>query len=212
MRLGIGTYALAWNIGIPGFEPEEPLDVFGVLDIARELEVQAVQYADNLPLETLLGADLDRLEAQAREAGIVLEVGARGLDMPRIERCIELAERFGSGFVRLVVDSAGDEPTPQEAVARLNVLKPKLEAHGVKLAIENHDRFPSKTLARMIEKLGPDRYAICRDTANSLGCLEGPKQVMRVLAPYTVNVHIKDVKVERANHNLGFTVTGTAAG
>jgi 3-oxoisoapionate decarboxylase len=32
------------------------------------------------------------------------------------------------------------------------------------------------------------------------------------LAPYTVNLHIKDFGIRRAEHNMGFTIFGTPAG
>lgn len=202
MRLGIGSYSLAWNI-------QNGLDHFGLLEVARQLGVQAVQYCDNLPLEALSQSDLDQLERMS--GGITLEPGTRGIDMDRLAYLGNLAQRFGCGFVRIVIDRSGDEPTVDEAVDRLAQWRRKVSGDTV-LAIENHDRFPARVFAEMIEELGPDRYGICLDTANSLGCLEGTEYVVNTLAPYTVNLHVKDIRIRRLWHNMGFEVTGTPAG
>ena len=53
---------------------------------------------------------------------------------------------------------------------------------------------------------------ICLDTVNSFGSLEGPEVVIETLAPYTVNLHIKDFDIRRTDHNMGFTIFGTPAG
>jgi hypothetical protein len=51
-----------------------------------------------------------------------------------------------------------------------------------------------------------------RSSRNSIGCLERAKEVFQVLAPYIVNVHLKDYMVFRPPHNKGFVVEGRPAG
>ena len=53
---------------------------------------------------------------------------------------------------------------------------------------------------------------ICLDTANSLGAGEGISEVVQLLAPYTVNLHVKDILIKRVPHKMGFIVEGVAAG
>ena len=83
---------------------------------------------------------------------------------------------------------------------------------GVKLAIENHDRFPARQLARMVEALGPDHVGVCLDTVNSFGALEGPEIVVKTLAPYTLNLHVKDFTIARVSSQMGFVIHGCPAG
>jgi sugar phosphate isomerase/epimerase len=80
------------------------------------------------------------------------------------------------------------------------------------LAIENHDRFNACQLAEIVQDTDPQWVGICLDTANSLGAGEGIGEAMRHLAPYTVNLHIKDVVIKRVPSNMGFTVAGCPAG
>jgi sugar phosphate isomerase/epimerase len=85
-------------------------------------------------------------------------------------------------------------------------------AAGVKLALENHDRFDSRTLAAIVVELGTEHAGVCLDTVNSFGALEGPAIVVPTLAPYTLSLHVKDFTVRRPPHQMGFVVEGCAAG
>jgi len=82
----------------------------------------------------------------------------------------------------------------------------------VRLAIENHDRFSARTLAEMVEQLGPEQVGICLDTVNSFGALEGPQAVVATLAPYALNLHLKDFTIRRVSSQMGFVVAGCPAG
>ncbi len=212
MKVGIGSYSVPWHIGIGEWMPEQPLQHEGLLALAHELGVPVVQYCDNLPLDTLDEARLDSLHAQAQERGIALEIGTRGLDRERLQRCVRLAIRFGSPFVRVVVDTPTYHPSPEQLVADLRRLKPVFADAGVKIAIENHDRFPVQVLRKVIEEAGTDWAGICLDTANSLGTLQGPNEALDALCPYVLNLHVKDVRARRESHMLGFRIEGTPVG
>lgn len=63
MKLGVGSYAYAWAIGVPGHQPARPLDAFGFLERAAGLGVRLVQICDNLPMTGWSASD-DRLERE----------------------------------------------------------------------------------------------------------------------------------------------------
>lgn len=212
MKIGIGSYAVPWHIGIGQWTPENPLQHEDLLALAHELGVQVVQYCDNLPLEVLDEERLESIHKQAREWGIDIEVGTRGLERERLQRCADLSVRLGCPFVRVVVDTRDYQPSPEELLNHLYTLKPIFAGKGLKLAIENHDRFPVRVLAQIVEMAGADWVGICFDTANSLGTLQGPDEALDALCPYVCNLHVKDVCARREGHNLGFRIVGTPAG
>lgn len=129
---------------------------------------------------------------------------------------LALAQRVRSPFVRIMFDryEDGDMPSSSEVIARLGPLVGEFAEADVKLALENFDRFPARELVRIVEELGgADRgVGVCMDTVNNLGALEGPGEVARILAPYTINLHVKDVIIKRKPHRLGFEVEGRPAG
>jgi sugar phosphate isomerase/epimerase len=82
----------------------------------------------------------------------------------------------------------------------------------VRLAIENHDRYQAAVLVQVVESLGTDWVGVCLDTVNSFGALEGPEVVVAALAPYTLNLHLKDFTVRRVDSQMGFRVEGCPVG
>lgn len=212
MRLGISSFTYGWAIGVPGHLPRHPLGVIGLLNKALELDVSLIQVADNLPLDRVSPGDLDTFQARAVQHGIQIEVGTRGIAPDHLLRYLELAQRFASPILRVVIDTADHHPDAEEIVATLRAVTPKFEQAGVCVAIENHDRFKAATLADIIDRIGSRYVGICLDTVNSFGAQEGPEAVLKVLGPLTVNLHIKDFAVIRARHNMGFAIEGRPAG
>lgn len=211
-RLGVGSYAFAWAIGVPGYMPSQPMHVLAFLQVAARLNVGLVQIADNLPLDELSGDQLDAVAAEAQRLGIAVEVGTRGIAPTRLRAYLQLAQRFGSPIVRTVVDTADHHPEPPEIIETVKAVLPDYESAGVILAIENHDRFKASTLVDIMDRIDSWAVGICLDTVNSFGSLEGPEVVIETLGPYVVNLHVKDFVIRRADHNMGFTLTGTPAG
>jgi sugar phosphate isomerase/epimerase len=211
-RVGLSSFTYPWAVGMPGEPAPQPLTHDDLLDRAVELGVPVVQIADNLPLDHLTRAELQRLRGRADERGLELEVGTRGIAADVVEGHLAIAVALGSPILRVVVDRGGHEPSPAEVVATLRPHEPAFRRAGVTLAIENHDRLPSAVLAAVVEELGTGWVGICLDTVNSLGALEGPDVVVATLGPLAVNVHVKDFAVERIGSNLGFDVRGRPVG
>jgi sugar phosphate isomerase/epimerase len=212
MRLGISSYTFVWAVGVPGYpQPARPLTVDGLLDKAADLGVKVVQIADNLPLHQLSPGELDRLAERASKQGVDLEVGTAGLVPDHLQQYLSIAVRLHSPFLRVVIDSEDSQPSPYAAAQMLEDVLPEFRRAGVCLAIENHDRFPASVLAALLKRAG-EGVGICLDTANSLACGEDVHSVLRVLAPWVVNVHIKDFFVQRLPHKKGFVVEGRKAG
>ena len=212
MRLGIGSYTYPWAIGVPGHPPSCPMRAIDLVERAAALGVRVVQIADNLPLHELSGSEMADLRDLADRLGISIQVGTRGIEPDHLSAYLRLAQRFHSPILRVVVDTAQQQPTEAEIVESIGALVPELERAGVALAIENHDRFAVRALVGMLERIDSDRVGICLDTVNSFGALEGPEVVLDTLGPWVVNLHVKDFCIARASHKMGFTVEGCPAG
>lgn len=212
MRLGIGSYTYTWAIGVAGSLPGIPLTPEGLVRRAVELGVQVVQVCDNLPLHQLPEQSLEALSELVNQLGVEIQAGMRGLDPERVRQYSRLAQRFGSSVLRLVIDTADFRPSPEEVVELLGEVTADLERSRVHLAIENHDRFTTREIAQIIERAGSPWIGVCLDTVNSLGALEGPEVVIATLAPFTLNLHIKDFTIGRPGHQMGFVVEGQPAG
>ncbi len=212
MKLGISSYSYGWACGAPGRPVDKPLRPMDLLQRARDLKVGLLQVCDNAPLDALSGDELDAFETQAREWAIDIEIGTRGIGAEHVVRQIDLAERFGSPILRIVIDTPTHHPPEDDIVTQVKGFVPHLEAAGVRLAIENHDRFKARTLVGIIDRIGSDHVGICLDCANSFGALEGPSVVVDTLGPYALNLHLKGFTVRRFDHNMGFAILGCPLG
>ncbi len=212
MILGISSYTYGWAVGVRRSEPDCPLDELGLVDKARDLNVRLLQIGDNVPLVAMDAAKIARLADRAASEKIKLEIGGRGLNPDNVAAHIALARRLDAELLRFVIDDAGYHPEPDEIIPILLAAVPRLESNNVTLGIENHDRFAARTLEHILKAVGSERVGICLDTANSLGAGEGITEVAARLAPWTVNLHIKDFAIERLPYLMGFTVTGRPAG
>lgn len=212
MKLGISSYTYTWAVGVPGYAPGKLLDAFGLLDRAAKLGVARVQIADNLPLHLLAPGDLDELSYKAAQAGIGIEVGTRGLTGENLHAYLNVAAQLKSSILRIVVDGQDYHPHPDECVAVIKEFVPELQSRNVTLAIENHDRFTARTFADIVNRVGSDRAGICLDSVNSIGAGEGIETIVEILAPLTINLHVKDYAAKRLSHMMGFTIEGRPAG
>jgi sugar phosphate isomerase/epimerase len=186
------------------------MTALGLLQRAVYLGVGVVQIADNLPLQTLSDAEVDELDACAQADGLAIEVGTRGMAAENLERYLALAQRLGSRILRVV---AGPDESDYDALRRsIGAILSACEDGGIVLAFENYELFQARELADFIASFGSDAIGICLDTTNSLGAGEGVREVVEALGPLTVNLHVKDFAVRRADHKLGFTVEGRPAG
>jgi len=212
MRLGIGSYGFAWSIGVPGHPPARPMTALDLLTAADELGVRVVQICDNLPLDRLSDQEFNRLARQASEHSIQIEVGTRGIQPEHLLRYLQLAVCLQSPILRVVVDTADHHPSPEEVVDGIHPQLRKFTDAGVCLAIENHDRFRARQFVEIVQRLESPAVGICLDTVNSFGASEGPEAVVQALGSWTVNLHLKDFHIRRADHQMGFLVEGKPAG
>lgn len=212
MQLGISTYTFGWSVGTPDNRPATYFTEFDLLKKAEQFALHLVQFGDNLPLHSLPSERLSALQQQARQKHISLEIGARGLTENHLSIYIELAQQLDSRLLRFVIDGKAYEPGLEEIIAVIKSHVPQLEKHHITLGLENHDRLKAREFANIIEKIASPHVGICLDSVNSMGAAEGLEQIVDILAPYTVNLHIKDFGIRRLPHLMGFQIDGQPAG
>lgn len=210
MVLGISSFTYGWSIGVNGGPPF--LNEQDLISLTVEFGLRCLQLGDNLPLHTLSSTRLLELKKSAQHNNIRLEVGARKLTEDHLKQYINIASALKAPLLRFVVDDGKYEPDIGTIISILKNALPDLKKNEIILGIENHDRLKAKELNYIMESISESQIGICLDSVNSIGAGEGIEWVADVLAPYTVNLHIKDFNIRRYPHNMGFTVTGAPAG
>jgi sugar phosphate isomerase/epimerase len=212
VRLGISSYAFAWAVGVPGYPVKKAMTAVRLLEKAVELDVACVQIADNMPLQRFDRAGLLGLKEKADSLNVAVEVGTRGLKPENVFAHLDIAELLESPILRVVIDAADFHPSIPEIVEILRRLKPELERRKIRLAVENHDRFKAEEFARIMDSARSEWIGICLDSVNSMGAGEGVEVATEWLAPYTINLHVKEFIVRRIDHQMGFRIEGVPAG
>jgi len=210
--LGISSFTYGWSIGAVSNEISKPMSETDLVKMTRMFDLQCLQIGDNLPLHTFSDDRLQSFRSLIQEHKIRLEVGARKLTAENLQRYIELAEFFQAPLLRFIIDGDHYEPDIHIIKSLLKDFLPELQKRNLILGIENHDRLKAKELALLMESVNSHNVGICLDCVNSIGAGEGLEYVTTLLAPFTVNLHIKDFKAERLPHKMGFTITGTEVG
>jgi sugar phosphate isomerase/epimerase len=211
MRLGISSYTYGWAVGTRE-GPPSPHSATDLIRRALDLRVGVLQLCDNLPESTWSRTSVEQISELAASSGLSIEVGTRGTDPEHLTRFARIAARLRSPILRLVIDLPHDHPDEAEVVRRITAAAPVFESVGVLIAIENHDRFRSAALRRILAGCGSAPVGICLDTVNSFGAAEGPQAVVDALGPHVVNLHLKDFVVRRLPHLQGFVIEGSPLG
>jgi sugar phosphate isomerase/epimerase len=186
--------------------------VADLLERASSLKVHTLQIADNLPLHKLESEELRDLRDQAVSLGIKIEIGTRGVEPDHLLLYLGLALKLDAVLVRTLTHTLQSQPSLEQAEQWIHQVLPEFESHGVTLGLENYEKHSCCALANLICRLDSRCVGICLDTVNSLGALEPPEDVVKTLAPFTVNLHIKDFVIERVPSKMGFIVSGAPAG
>jgi 3-oxoisoapionate decarboxylase len=209
MAIGLSTYAFFWRISE---RVERPLTLHDMLEQTHESGCSVFQICDYCRLETMSAAELAAVGRTAKQLGIQLELGTRGVTLDHLRRYLGFAEQLDVTLVRSMVNTAEYRPTDDEAIDLLTRAAPEYAERGVTLALETYEQVPSARLVGLVEAVGSEHVGICLDPANCVAGLELPTDVVARSAPYVKNWHVKDFAFTRQAGWVGFTLAGCPLG
>lgn len=207
--IGLGTYAFFWQ---HSDRAPHPLSLIGAFEQTRELDVSLFQICDYEPLLSMDAAELADAADAARDLGLTIELGTKGLDPDRLARFLDLAGVFDAALVRSMLFSPTSRPTVEQAEAWLRRALPAYEAQGVRLALETYEQIATAELVALVERIASESLGICLDPANVVARLELPRDAVELTAPHVLNVHVKDFAFARQDGWVGFTYSGARMG
>ena len=156
------------------------------------------------------------------ELGMYLEIQTF---LPRsgpeeFEHAVKIAGEAGATSLRVVCllgrryELMGSADEWKSAVAayhrQIAAALPIVERHRMPLGIENHKDLRLDEQVALLEHYSSEYLGVCLDTGNSLAILEDPMDTVEALAPWTVNVHFKDMAMEECD--TGFLLSEVPLG
>lgn len=211
--LGLGSFSYRWSCGFKDRTPANPLGLLDLLDRAELAGLSLVQFADNIPLHQRDENEIAELATEARSRGISIELGLAGAtDNESLTTYLRYASQLDCDLIRVSLDASDLQKGQQQIIAELKELEPTLENQNVRIAFENHFAISSRNLASLVQKLDSDRFGVCLDVANSICAGEWPLETVSTLAPFTINLHLKDCRFVTDPYGVGFKVEGVPLG
>ncbi|MFJ6158596.1 sugar phosphate isomerase/epimerase family protein [Pseudarthrobacter sp. NPDC092184] len=208
-RIGLSSYAFFWQLSD---KVSAPLSIHDALERTAELGVDLFQVCDYAPLETMTDSELEAVRATADRLGISLELGTKGIRPEHLRKFLHIARILGSPLLRTMFNTPGHTPTNEEAVGIFKEVLPEFEAAEVKIAVETYEQVPTSRILDVIRGVDSPYLGICSDPANTVAALEMPREVIDAVAPYVLNMHIKDFAFSRKDGWVGFTYSGAPLG
>lgn len=102
----------------------------------------------------------------------------------------------------------------KEAVAgfhrQIEAALPIVERHRVPLGLENHKDWRVDEQVSLLRRYSSEYLGVSLDTGNNLSVLDDPEETVEKLAPYTFNVHFKDMACEE--NETGFLLSEVPLG
>ena len=159
------------------------------------------------------GAYVGRMADLAREHGITLEPTWDDAFASYESSALRTADAFSSwldalcvpfdvAIVGIVVRGGNrfaSSPTVDEQIdlisQRLPSLADRAAERGIRLALENHADYRAPEILAIIERAGRSNIGVRLDTGNPFTIGEEPVEAARLLAPYTITTHFKDMHV-----------------
>lgn len=207
--IGLGTYAFFWQ---HSDRVDEPLSLRGAFEATRAADVGLFQICDYAPLDAFSAAETADAAAAARDLGLRIQLGTKGIAPAHLERYLRLADVFEATLVRSMLFGPDSRPTLAEAEQQLRAALPAYEAAGVTLALETYEQVATADLVGLVEGIGSDSLRICLDPANVVARLETPRDCVERTAAVVGNVHVKDFAFARQAGWVGFTYSGAPMG
>jgi sugar phosphate isomerase/epimerase len=207
LTVGLNPYGLTYTLGLQGAGTPRVnprgTGLDGFLDIATEIGAKSLEIHD--PWLTELGpAGRAKLKARLAEYGLLPIVAAALVE--DVDTIARNAADLGARTIRLGLSPVlcGDRNAfgaarwaQQIAAIRagLAAIAPAAAAHGITVAMENHQDFGSAELVDFAQEAG-DNVGITFDTGNAFPVAESPLSFARTAAARIRHVHLKDYRVQ----------------
>lgn len=148
------------------------------------------QKAESYNMRTILSVPLPKIDkdVEAFDAGVkaAKEAGAVCLHAALTGRRYEIyptLEMFKQHFA--------------QCKKMVSLAEPILRKHQLRLAVENHKGWRAAEQAAWIKSVASEWVGVCFDFGNNVALCEDPADTLRILAPYIIFCHMKDMGVDQ---------------
>jgi sugar phosphate isomerase/epimerase len=170
------------------------------LDWARNVRHMKDELDMFVEIQTFLPREREDPSVFEHAVKVAKEAGASSLRVV----CL-LGRRYEMFETRAAWDAAVEVFHRQIATA-----VPIVERHRMRLGIENHKDWRVDQQVELLREYSSEYVGVTLDTGNNLSVLDDPMETVEKLAPWTFNVHFKDMALEETD--TGFLMSEVPLG
>ena len=192
LYLFLHTYSLRFHFQYaPGY------NVFAFIERAVADGFTGVSISANGPGYRHLGGTTSQWFASVRDRiqadRLLCDIDTSGTSPEHLKILLDVAEAVGAQQLRTYTRHRG---TPQEMVdlttRDLLAVAPLAERVGIRVMLENHEKFTGPEIAQVLERVNNPWIAALYDYGNSMMVMEDPLTALGAMAPYAHSAHLKD--------------------
>jgi sugar phosphate isomerase/epimerase len=196
-RMGIGQH----SYGFRHFD-----DPLSFLEHARSLGAGGIQTALGVRDEAYCDGFRSKLDAGKLYLEGSIALPRKEGEVDRFAQEVRTLKSCGASVFRTVLmggrryevfeSAEGFRSFREQAKSALSWIRPVLEKHDVRAAVENHKDLRSGELLELLQAIGCPMIGVCVDIGNNIALLEPPDETVERLAPHAFSTHIKDMGLE----------------
>lgn len=208
MRMGIvvHSYAHRWHSGVESKAYPAFASALDLIDHCHEIGAGGVQVTVRG-----WGQDFARKVRERREKLDLFLEGSIALprdesELERFEKDVMAAREAGASVVRTACLSGrryenfqtlkAFQAFREGAIASLRLAEPVVRKYKIRLAVENHKDWRAGELVEILSLVGSEWVGVNLDFGNNIALMEDPMDVTRILQPWVMTTHVKDMGVE----------------
>ncbi len=192
LHLFLHTYSLRFH-----FQHAPGYDVFTFIDRAVADGFTGVSISANGPGYRHLSGTTPEWFASVRDRiqadRLLCDIDTSGTSPDHLKTLLDVAEAVGAQQLRTYTRHQG---TPREMVdlttRDLLAVAPLAERAGIRVMLENHEKFTGPEIAQVLERVNNLWIAALYDYGNSMVVMEDPLTALGAMAPYARSAHLKD--------------------
>jgi sugar phosphate isomerase/epimerase len=211
-RLGIGSFAFRYGVGVPSLMPAAPITPLKFIDRVVSLGLKRIQFCENIKYIDQNEKIIMAMKQRLKESDMIVELGMYGATEENLRKHINLARKLDSKFIRLVIGefSADSKKSVHIAAGNLKKVLDECKGEGIHIGLENHFDLTTPQIIDVIEEVNDPLVGSVFDTTNGICFLERPEETLTYMLPYIKSVHLKDFKIFKTE--AGITMTGQILG
>ncbi len=202
IRLHAHTYSLIHNLTHGSFKPTNALE-FAYQHELHGLNIHVDDGGEH-SLTHSTPKQLAQFKAFAKRLNLTIHLETSSTQKPDIDKVIQIARMLDAQNIRVYSRYEGAlSQVMARTVSDLVYMSEQADRYDLFFDFEQHEEFKSTEIVQMLKEVDHPRIHALFDFTNMINAHEQPLPALRIMAPYTRQVHLKGAKITKEGKGYG---------